>query len=55
MAFSDSVVQQACLVGKGLISDPGDVFGKDVLEAVGAKFNRNEWTGQLTGYGKVWL
>ena len=48
-------VKQACLVEKGLIADPGDVFGKAMLEAVGGKFNRNEWTGQLHGYGKVWL
>lgn len=48
-------VKQAMLVEKGLIADPGDVYGKRVLEAVTRKYNQNEWRGQVTGYGKVWL
>lgn len=48
-------VKQAFLVEKGVTTDPGDVFGKRVIEAAGTKFNQNEWRGQVTGYGKVWL
>jgi len=48
-------VKQAFLVEKGVLPDPGDVFGKRVMEAAGNKFNQNEWRGQVTGYGKVWL
>jgi len=38
-----------------LTSDPGDVFGKKIYEAVAAKFNRNEWRGQVEGYDIKWL
>ncbi len=48
-------VKQAFLVDKGVLPDPGDVFGKRVIEAAGTKFNQNELRGQVTGYGKVWL
>ncbi len=48
-------VKQALLVQKGLITDPGDVYGKKVYGAVAAKFNRNEWRGQVEGYGFKWL
>jgi hypothetical protein len=44
-------VKQAILVQKGLIPDPGDVFGKKVYEIAGKKFNCQEWTGQVEGYG----
>lgn len=44
-------VRQAVLVEKRLIPDPGDVFGKKVYEAVRPKFNCQEWTGQVEGYG----
>jgi hypothetical protein len=48
-------VKQALLVQKGLIADPGDVYGKKIYGAVAAKFNRNEWRGQVEGYGYKWL
>lgn len=44
-------VRQAILVKKRLIPDPGDVFGKKVYEAARPKFNCQEWTGQVEGYG----
>ena len=44
-------VKQAKLVEKGLIPDPGDVFGKKVYGAVQAKFNRNEFRGIVEGDG----
>ncbi len=48
-------VKQACLVARGWIPDPGDVFGKRVMQAAAAKLNRNEASGQVTGYGTVHL
>lgn len=44
-------VKQAILVKKGLIPDPGDVFGKRLYEGARKKFNCQEWTGQVEGYG----
>ena len=48
-------VKQACLIEKGLISDPGDIFGREVVKAVQTKFNVQERTREVNGYGKVWL
>ena len=48
-------VKQACLVEKGLIGDPGDIFGKKVMKVVEGRLNINYRTGQVLGYGKVWL
>jgi hypothetical protein len=48
-------VKQACLIEKGLIPDTGDVFGKTIYAAVEGKFNFNEFRGQVSGYGKVFL
>jgi len=48
-------IKQACLVERGLIADPGDIFGKRVVQAVENKFNVNELTAKIVGYGKVWL
>jgi hypothetical protein len=48
-------VKQACLLEKGLIADPGDVFGKEIVKAVENKFNVHEGLGKVQGYGKVWL
>lgn len=44
-------VKQAILVQKGLIPDPGNVFGKKVYEVAQKKFNFREGTGQIEGYG----
>jgi len=48
-------VKQACLIEESLIADPGDVFGKRVIEVVDGKFNSNYRTGEVCGYGKVLL
>lgn len=48
-------IKQACLVEKGFINDPGDVFGAQIVRLTGDKFNNNEGTGKVDGYGKVWL
>ncbi len=49
-------VKQTCLVERGCIPDPGDVFGKQLLAAIpDKKFNRHETSGGIDGYGKVWL
>jgi len=48
-------VKQACLLEKGLIPDPGDGFGKRMYDAARGKFNINEGTRVVQGYGKVFL
>lgn len=48
-------VKQMQLVERGLIPDPGDVYGKKVYDAVRDKLNRNEATGQVADYGVRWL
>jgi len=48
-------LKQAWLAEKGLIPDPGAVFGKRIVEAVAPMLNRNEFGGQVDGYGRVWL
>lgn len=48
-------LKQAMLVEKSCIPDPGEVFGRRLVEASDAKLNRNERTGKVWGYGKIWL
>jgi hypothetical protein len=48
-------VKQHCLAAKGLIADPGDVFGRRIVQAVEGKFNCHEYQGYVDGYGQVWL
>jgi hypothetical protein len=48
-------VKQACLLEGKQIPDPGEVFGKKICLAVASKFNRQEFSGQVSGYGVVWL
>ncbi len=48
-------VKQSMLVARGVIPEPGDVFGRELLRAVRGKFNVNERTGQVEGYGQKWL
>lgn len=48
-------VKQMLLAQKSLIVDPGEVFGKKVYGAGLPKFNRNEETGVVDGYGTKWL
>jgi hypothetical protein len=41
---------------RGVIEDdPRDVFGPRVVSAAEPKFNRDETTGKVWGYGKIWL
>jgi hypothetical protein len=47
--------KQSCLLEKGLIPDPGEVFGKRIYLAAHSKLNCQEFSGQISGYGKVWL
>jgi hypothetical protein len=39
------------MVKKGLQEDTGNNFGNRLFRAVEPKFNRNEWTGVVDGYG----
>ena len=48
-------VKQTMLLERGKIGGPGGRFGACLYDAAKAKFNRNEWTGTVDGYGKVWL
>ncbi len=48
-------VRQMLLLDKNRIADPGDVFWKKICKVIEGKFNRNEWSGQVNGYGKIWL
>jgi hypothetical protein len=48
-------LKQAMLIEKNCIPDPGDIFGARLLAASDAKLNRNERTGKVWGYGKIWL
>lgn len=48
-------IKQEILLEEGRIPDPGDVFGKRICEVVAPKFNRHLYTGQVKGYGKVFL
>uniref|UniRef100_A0A7C4CBA2 DUF3800 domain-containing protein n=1 Tax=candidate division WOR-3 bacterium TaxID=2052148 RepID=A0A7C4CBA2_UNCW3 len=48
-------VKQTMLVERDCIAAPGDMFGRRLVEVVEAKFNRNEATGKVWGYGKIWL
>jgi len=48
-------VKQACLVARGAVPDGGETFGKRVLDAVEEKLSRNKRTGEVEGYGTVWL
>jgi hypothetical protein len=48
-------VKQACLAERGLIEGEGGAFGSAVYEAAAGKFNADGRTGEVDGYGKVWL
>ena len=48
-------VKQAMLIEKGCMDDPGDNYGKRIYEIAKAKFNKNEQTDRVEGYGKKWL
>lgn len=48
-------IKCAMLLERGLTADPGEVFGARLVSAAATKLNRNERTGAVAGYGKVWL
>jgi hypothetical protein len=48
-------VRQAMLHECGLSPASAGFFGSELLKAADAKFNRNEKTGVIEGYGQVWL
>lgn len=48
-------VKQEMLLEKNRIPDPGQIFGKEICVAIRSKYNRQKWTGQIWGYGKIWL
>lgn len=48
-------VKQTMLLETGKIEESRRTFGRQVYEAAKAKFNLNTRTGQVDGYGKVWL
>lgn len=48
-------IKQALLFEKGRITKLRKTFGNQIVEAARGKFNMNSRTGQIEGYGKVWL
>jgi len=48
-------VKQEILLSKKLISDPGDVFGKEICKVIVSKYNHHIYEGRKNGYGKVFL
>lgn len=48
-------VRQEILTEEGRISDPGDVFGKDICHVIASKYNRQIYQGRVRGYGKIFL
>ena len=48
-------VKQACLAERGLIASLNDTYGQTLCDAIKGKLNRNERTGAVDGYGKVFL
>jgi len=47
-------LKQAWLAERGVLPSVGE-FGARLVQATCGKFNRNERTGKLAGYGRVWL
>lgn len=48
-------LRQWCLIEKGRVPDPGDVFGKRVVRACAPRLHRSRSSGRIEGYGSVWL
>lgn len=48
-------IKQEILLEEGRIPDPGDVFGKRICQVVAPKFNRHLYSGEVKGYGKIFL
>lgn len=48
-------IKQSCLLEKELIADPGNVFGKRLVEAIEGKINCHATQKTVWGYGKVLL
>lgn len=47
--------KQDILLEKGLISDPGNIFGREVARRIAGKYNRQVFQNRVAGYGKVFL
>jgi hypothetical protein len=48
-------VKQVLLFEKGKIAESSGTFGRQIYEVAKVKFNINNWTGKVDGYGKVLL
>jgi hypothetical protein len=48
-------VKQEILLDRRQISDPGDVFSKEICKVIASKYNRQVYEGRVYGYGKVFL
>jgi hypothetical protein len=48
-------VTQGILLERGLIEDPGMVFGRRIAEKLLVKYNRHIYKGIIDGYGKIFV
>lgn len=48
-------IRQDILLEEERISDPGDVFGKEICEAIKPKYNKHLYDGRIRGYGRIFL
>ncbi len=48
-------IRQDILLEERRISDPGDVFGKQICRAIEPKYNRHLYDGRVRGYGRIFL
>lgn len=48
-------IKQEILLDKKQISDPGDIFSKEICKVIASKYNRQVYEGKVLGYGKVFL
>lgn len=48
-------IKQDMLVEEKRISDPGDVFGKKIHQAIVQKYNKHLYQGDIQGYGRIFL
>jgi hypothetical protein len=47
--------KHAFLAERGRIGPVGEIFGRRLMAVAEDKYNRKETTGEVAGYGKVWL
>lgn len=48
-------IKQNILLESKKIPDPGDVFGKRICKVIKTKYNKQLYSGQLEGYGKIFI